>query len=131
MEDKLDTATKAMQSEISTINSNIGTTIADAIARAIGSSAESTKELKMAITDGNRLAEKLSGDIRNTERTVNELRMKTELLKSTAQEAGDKAAKTYLEAKVQFDEAQSNIFKDIKDVVDSITELKNSTTKPS
>ena len=124
MEEKLEMATKELQSNITNISSNINGTIATAMAKALGDAQKHTTELKEAVRDASTTADRLSGDIKNASDEIQRLRVQAQTIKLSAEDANAKAAKAYLDSKSKIDAAQSTVLKDIKEVIDSVAELK-------
>ncbi len=135
MDAKLANATRDLKSDIASLNNTMATSIAEAIARALGDAKTSTKELQdetkrakaEAIKIEKRLQEavgttrteanKIDGRIKNVRDSIDTIRADATIIQVNAEAASDKAKKVLLEAKQDLDTARDQVHRDCKGAI--------------
>ena len=115
MEEKLESETKAIRSDIRSayteikelktdLKTDLLIAIKDGIAEVIGGDPKTyNEELKVSLKEGERQYSKLQGDLNMSERKINDLRSQAETIKKLADDATDKAKKAYTDHTIEFE----------------------------
>ena len=126
MDEKLEKATTSIRDEIlgieKTVTSQITLAVQNAIAQAMIQNNANHENLVEAIKDGNRTADKLTGDIKNATDTIANLQEKATTLANAASTASQKAAKSYLAAKIDMENTRDEIGRTAKDLIAELDE---------
>lgn len=89
------------------------------------------QQLTEAIKDGNRTVEKLTGDIKNSQSTLDRIKAQAKSLSDTTEEKSDKAVKDYLKLKAELqkecERVASTIQTEWQELDDKLDEIKRKT----
>ena len=110
------------------ISEGLADTVKTAITEAMKMNMEANESLKDSIIQGQRLADKLTGDIKNAKETLDTLTEKANTIKNTAMDATNNAAKAYLKAKQDMELTKELVQQDTKAILMQVKDLAEETS---